>query len=233
MDAAFLHADRTRAALVHGARLAWQASPEPGVERRLLERIGGEVALATSIVRYRAGSRFGSHVHALGEEFLVLEGSFCDEHGCHPAGTYARNPPGSSHAPFSDAGCVIFVKLRQMHPADRRFVRVAAGARAWTPVGPGHEGALLHEGGGVRVTLERLHPGAWRAAAPVAGGEELFVVDGSIELPGGEAGRLEPWSWLRMPGGTAPALASPQGATCWIKRGHLRAGAAGDTVQDR
>eukprot|EP01031_Cornospumella_fuschlensis_P017192 gene17192-21020_t len=88
-----LNADRTQAALVHGHLQPWCASTEPGVERRMLERVGGEVAVASTIVRYMAGSRFAAHRHDLGEEFMVLEGTFSDEHGHYPVGTYVRNPP--------------------------------------------------------------------------------------------------------------------------------------------
>ena len=78
-----------------------------GVERRMLDRIGDEVARATSIVRYAAGSRFSPHTHGGGEEFLVLDGVFQDEHGDYPAGSYVRNPPTSRHTPGSrpDAPC--------------------------------------------------------------------------------------------------------------------------------
>ena len=153
--------DRSRVALVHGGSAPWVASPESGVERRLLERIGGEVALATSIVRYAAGSRFAEHVHGLGEEFLVLEGVFSDAAGDYPVGTYVRNPPGSRHAPFSVGGCVIFVKLRQMHPAETRAVRCFEAGRAWQFTGSlGRLRALLFDTGGVVVTLQRLAAGA-------------------------------------------------------------------------
>ncbi len=46
----------------------------------------------------------------------MLEGVFSDESGDYPAGTYIMNPPGSSHAPFSDSGCTLFVKLRHLGP---------------------------------------------------------------------------------------------------------------------
>lgn len=85
----------------------------------------GEVARATSIVRYSPGSRFSPHEHGGGEEFLVLEGVFSDEHGDDGPGTYVRNPVGSAHAPFSAAGCTILVKLRQMDPADQSRPAVA------------------------------------------------------------------------------------------------------------
>jgi hypothetical protein len=61
----------------------------------MLDRIGDEVARATSIVRYAPASHFSPHVHDGGEEFLVLEGTFQDEHGDYPVGSYVRNPPTS------------------------------------------------------------------------------------------------------------------------------------------
>ena len=94
--------------------LPWIPSPELGVERRMLERHGSEIAKATSVVRYQAGSRFQAHHHALGEEIFVLDGVFSDETGDYPAGTYIMNPPGSSHTPFSESGCTLFVKLRHL-----------------------------------------------------------------------------------------------------------------------
>jgi anti-sigma factor ChrR (cupin superfamily) len=87
-----LNADFTKRAVVHGAMMPWQASPIPGVERRMLDRVGDEVARATTIVRYAPNSQFSPHTHGGGEEFLVLEGVFQDEHGDYPVGTYVRNP---------------------------------------------------------------------------------------------------------------------------------------------
>src|SRR4029453_8145250 len=114
-----LNADFSQRAVVHAAMLEWTRSPIAGVERRMLDRIGGEVARATSIVRYAPGSRFSRHTHSGGEEFFVLEGVFQDERGDYPAGSEVRNPPDSSHTPGSRPGCVIFVKLRQFDPDDR------------------------------------------------------------------------------------------------------------------
>src|SRR5262249_54084446 len=119
-----LNADFSKRAVVHAAAVDWKASPVPGVERRMLDRIGDEVARATSIVRYAPRSYFPPHVHGGGEEFLVLEGEFQDEHGVFPAGSYVRNPPQSRHTPGSTPGCVLFVKLWQFYPADRKHVVV-------------------------------------------------------------------------------------------------------------
>src|SRR5215467_2422326 len=123
-----LNADFSQRVAMHAARLPWVASPIVGVDRRMLDRIGGEVARATSIVRYAPASRFSAHTHDGGEEFFVLEGVFQDEHGDYPAGSYIRNPPTSRHTPGSAPGCVLFVKLWQFDLRDRARVRVEAGA---------------------------------------------------------------------------------------------------------
>ena len=104
-----INSDFSKQAIVHSDRLEWLPSPMPGVERRMLDRIGDEVARATSIVRYAPNSKFSAHVHGGGEEFFVLDGVFQDEHGDYPVGSYVRNPPQSSHTPSSDLGCTIFV----------------------------------------------------------------------------------------------------------------------------
>ncbi len=128
-----LNADFSQRAAIHAARLAWTPSPIAGVERRMLDRIGDEVARATSIVRYAPLSHFSAHTHGGGEEFIVLEGVFQDEHGDFPAGSYVRNPPTSHHTPGSAPGCVLFVKLWQFDPADRTQVRIDTGNRPYLP----------------------------------------------------------------------------------------------------
>eukprot|EP00797_Seminavis_robusta_P017133 Sro2559_g331280.1 Factor ChrR (124) ;mRNA; f:12829-13200 len=81
----------------------------------MLDRVGEEKARATTIVEYSPNSKFPKHTHIGGEEFLVLKGTFKDQHGAFPAGTYVRNPIGSEHAPWVDGdGCTIMVKLLQV-----------------------------------------------------------------------------------------------------------------------
>ena len=125
-----INADFSQRASVH-ADTDWVPSPMPGVDRRMLDRIGDEVARATSIVRYAPGSAFSAHTHTGGEEFLVLEGVFQDEHGDYPAGTYVRNPPTTAHTPSSEPGCTIFVKLWQFDMEDRNQFSVDLEAAAY------------------------------------------------------------------------------------------------------
>ena len=220
MDAMQINADRSRPALESGAELPWRASPEPGVMRKVLERNGGEVALATSIVRYEAGSRFASHRHDAGEEFLVLEGVFSDACGDYASGTYVHNPPGSSHAPFSESGCVIFVKLRQMTADESDRVVVSPEHQQWLPTEQG-ERAELYRSARTRVGLERLPAGTRRLIGAWAGGEEAFLITGEAMTLTEPSQTLLPWSWLRRTPSDALAIHMRTPVTLWVKQGHL------------
>jgi quercetin dioxygenase-like cupin family protein len=215
-----LHSDFAKRAVVHAAKLEWLASPMAGVERRMLDRVGGEVARATTVVRYAPGSHFSPHVHEGGEEFLVLDGVFQDEHGDFPAGSYIRNPPQSRHTPRSEPGCVILVKLRQFDAGDRTHVRIDTSKMAYVTLAarPNVEIMPLFRDHREDVRLERW-PGNTPIDLSLPAGGEFFVLDGAFE-EGGET--FDPLSWLRMPAGTRlKATAGSSGCRLWVKTDHL------------
>lgn len=109
-----INADFSHQASVTADEHQWIKSPQKGVERVMLDRIGAEKARATSLVRYAPNSYFPHHLHPSGEEILVLSGTFSADDDDYPAGWYLRNPPTSGHQPHSSEGAIIFVKLRQM-----------------------------------------------------------------------------------------------------------------------
>lgn len=212
-----LNADFAQRVLVRSDSLDWTASPMPGVDRRMLDRIGDEVARATSIVRYAPGSQFSAHTHTGGEEFIVLEGVFQDEHGDYPAGTYVRNPPTTAHTPGAAEGCTIFVKLWQFDPDDRTQFRMDM-ASDLTEVAPGITAKTLHKDPREHVRYVALAPGATLAEAP-SGGAEVLVIKGALRESGDT---LNKGDWLRLPEGAPLSLTgSDEGAAVWIKTGHL------------
>lgn len=198
--------------------LPWTGSPEPGVKRRLLERVGAEVARATSIVRYEPGARFPAHAHDLGEEIFVLDGIFSDETGDYPAGTYIMNPPGSAHAPFSEFGCTLFVKLRHLGPEQTEREVVDTNVAPWLQgLVPGlHVMPLMRQGTG--STLVRWAPQTYFSAHRHYGGEEIFVVSGVFE---DEHGIYPQGSWIRSPHMSLHQPFSKEGCTIFVKTGHL------------
>jgi anti-sigma factor ChrR (cupin superfamily) len=207
--------DLAKPVIVHGSQQQWIPSPAPGVERRMLFRIGEEKARATSIVRYAPRSSFAAHVHAGGEEFLVLEGVFQDGEGNYPAGTYVRNPPGTSHAPAAKDGATIFVRLWQFRADDRAQTVRRPGEGQRVAARPGGDTALVlfadeHE----EVRLERWHAET-RVMVQNPDGLEFLLVEGSLSV-NGEA--LEPQDWGRLPAGTdLTADVGWDGATVWMK----------------
>lgn len=215
-----INVDFDRRVLVHADALDWQASPMPGVERRMLDRIGDEVARATTIVRFAPESKFSPHTHTGGEEFLVLEGVFQDEHGDFPAGSYIRNPPTTRHTPKSDAGCVIFVKLWQYDMDDRTQVMIDMNKNTSVNAA-GRDGVAVMPL--FSDKCETVMMETWDAGAAVEidlpQGGEFLVLDGGFN---DGVDDLRRHSWLRLPvHSKLSAIAGIDGAKVWIKTGHL------------
>lgn len=214
------NADFALRVLLHANAIPWTPSPTAGVDRRMLDRIGTEVARATSLVRYAPGSAFPPHAHGGGEEFIVVDGIFQDEHGDYPAGTYVRNPPGTSHRPGSQPGCTIFVKLWQFDPDDCQQLAIDMDSAAMTGIAgrTGASGATLFRNHREEVRIEHWAPEA-RVAFDAPDGAELLVLAGNCSESGEAMERL---SWLRVPSqGRIDAAAGPEGARVWIKLGNV------------
>ncbi len=216
-----LNADFDQRAVIRPDDYQWVPSPMPGVERMMLDRIGDEVARATSLVRYAPNSTFSPHTHGGGEEFLVLDGEFGDEHELYPAGTYVRNPIGTSHSPrVGEQGCTIFVKLHQFDAEDRRQFAVDTNSVTWEPGSiPGVEMIVLHEFGSERVELVRIAADTQFPMHAHEGGEEILVLDGTLW---DEEGEYPAGSWVRNPDGSEHApYSKSDGALLYVKFGHL------------
>ncbi len=232
-----INADFAQPVFIKTQQLDWVPSPMAGVDRRMLDRVGDEVARATSIVRYAENSAFARHTHSGGEEFIVLDGVFSDEHGDYPAGTYVRNPVGTNHVPHSTDGCTIFVKLWQFDPDDQEQMTLDLNGLVHTPdpLRAGVRTAMLADRDYEQVVSEQWDGNAAHRLSE-AGGFELLVIDGHIGVGGETYGRHD---WIRLPGGGAVAdsaadnaadsaadngvqiTAGADGAHVWIKRGHL------------
>jgi anti-sigma factor ChrR (cupin superfamily) len=217
-----VNADFTRRVVVATDQLPWLPSPQKGVERRLLDRLGGEIARATSLVRFAPDSSFPAHAHALGEELFVLSGAFSDERGDYGEGTYIRNPPRSRHAPRTAQGCIALVKSRQMKSTEAKRVVLDTAKATWKLADPAGLIRLplhLAPDTGESVTLEQMLPGAQLIETDRPRGDEIFVLSGELS---DRHGSYVAGTWIRNPAGSRSGLGSSNGATYWAKRGHLR-----------
>lgn len=74
---------------------------------RPLHAVGSE---GTALVLWPRGERFVPHQHWGGEEIFVVDGTFLDEHGTYPRGTWLLSPHRSTHHPYVEDETLIFVK---------------------------------------------------------------------------------------------------------------------------
>ncbi|TDJ08638.1 MAG: anti-sigma factor [Deltaproteobacteria bacterium] len=215
-----INGDLSQSVVMHTSSMEWLPSPSGSVLRKRVHLVGGaEAGQVTSVVRYLENSSFAAHDHPEGEEILVLDGVFSDEHGDWPAGSYLLNPEGFRHAPFSKPGCLIFVKLRQYGGRGRRHVALCTHELPWKS-GPhaGIELKLLYSEAGFpdEMRLERWAPGATPGTVSYEGGAEILVLRGRLE---DEQGSYDKLSWLRLPAGATHTPVSPNGCELYLKTG--------------
>lgn len=196
----------------------WEASPMDGVWRKPLAREATEHGHTTSVVRFEPDSYFSPHTHPMGEEILVLEGVFSDEHGDYPAGSYLRHPPGSTHKPFSKEGCVLFVKLDQFNADDTETIRIDTRSNDWLPGEGKLEVMPLYENDFESVALMKYPANTKIDSHRHFGGEEIFVISGTLK---DEWGAYPAGIWMRSPHNSEHCPYVEDETIIWIKTGHL------------
>ena len=216
-----LNSDFTIRTVIEPKDYHWVESPMPGVSRMMLDRIGDEVARATSLVKYESDSVFSSHVHGGGEEILVLDGTFGDEHSLYPAGTYIRNPIGTSHTPaVGSDGALIFVKLHQFDSGDVEQFVINTPDQSFRPgLVEGLSVLPLHQYKSEQVALVRWAPDTQFNTHRHWGGEEILVLEGTFY---DEHGEYPKGTWIRSPHMSQHTpFTRSDGALIYVKTGHL------------
>lgn len=213
-----LNMDFSQFVAVDTSSIDWVPSPAPGVWRKPLAREEAERGHATSIVKYDAGASFKGHNHPLGEEILVLEGTFSDETGNFHAGTYFRNPKGFIHAPFSKDGCTILVKLHQIKAEDTTRLAIETDKVDWEKRDNGTRKLQLHRFGSENVILFEAPAGIQAPLHTHDKGEEVYVIKGCYQ---DSFGKFSAGTWVRIPPGSEHAPEFMEDTLLWIKYGHL------------
>lgn len=217
-----INANREQAVVIDTAAMSWTASPQSGVERKVLESLDADTERVTTIVRFAPNSYFPAHTHGGGEEFLVLEGVFSDASGDYPAGHYVRNPPGTTHQPFTREGCTIMVKLWQFGEGDQAKVKIDTRAAPWYPgLVEGLSVLPLHTYDGVNTALVRWQPNTRFTQHTHPGGEEILVLEGIFR---DELGEYPSGTWLRNPRWSQHTpFTGAEGALIYVRTGHIGA----------
>ena len=219
-DESSLNGDLSQRLAIDTASMEWTPSPGGHVLRKRLHRVGPpESGQVTSIVQYLPGATFPGHDHPEGEEILVLEGVFSDEHGDWPAGTYLLNPEGFHHAPFSKEGCLLFVKLRQFPGTDREHVAIQTRDMGWRPSVRKTSSWKKLYAQEPYTDFSRLE--LWESPEEMGQinfpqGAELLVLNGSFSDAEGD---YPTHNWLRIPRGGSITPTSKDPCELYIKEG--------------
>jgi len=216
-----INADFNKRVVITPEQYQWVESPMAGVTRMMLDRIGDEIAKATSIVKYEPNSTFSAHTHGGGEEFFVLSGVFEDEHGSYGPGTYVRNPIGTSHTPkVGSQGAVIFVKLQQFDPRDKQQKVIDSRQASWQQgLVDGLQVLPLHDFEHEHIALVRWAPNTQFNEHKHWGGEEILVLEGTFY---DEHGAYPKGTWIRSPHHSQHRpFTKADGALIYVKTGHL------------
>ncbi|MBD3586331.1 DUF4437 domain-containing protein [Salinimonas sp. HHU 13199] len=215
-----LNQNYSQSVMINTQQLEWETSPARNVWRKKLEREAEESGKATSLVKYGEGASFSTHTHPAGEEIFVITGTFSDESGDYPAGSYLRNPAKSKHAPFSDAGCELFVKLCYFAPGDVRSVRIDSNVAGWQQGMTNAQKILPVHQFNEEITqlIELDNDASWHPVIPDNGFEAL-ILSGELREQGKKIPAL---SWLRRPAGKDPRFTVENGPVrILLKTGHL------------
>ncbi|UTM60270.1 cupin domain-containing protein [Photobacterium sp. CCB-ST2H9] len=220
-DAPFqpINMDRNQRVVINTLAQDWTPSPASGVWRIQLEREAAEAGQVTSIVRYEPDTHFSSHYHPNGEEIFVVNGIFEDEFGTYPAGTYLRNPARTRHAPASQSGCMLYVKLNMFPEGDQETLRIDTHNARWQPGHYTGQSVLpLHGFGSDKTIMIQWQAGASLPKQIYESGLELFILAGSFQ---DEWGEYRQGYWLRTPPGSYHHPATQEGCLLLVKTGHF------------
>lgn len=197
----------------------WSDTGMPGIRYKLLEACTRPYPRRTLLLDCQPGSIIDADDIQLETEFLVLRGQVTDDSGTYSAGTYVRNPIGTSYA-NSETGCRLFLKLSQIHEEDQgRRVIDTRDHESWLP-GPSEHTRVfpLHVWGTESVILVR-----WDSVDSIKPtlnpvGEEIFVVRGTLRDAEGEYPRD---SWIRNPAVAWQEWSAERGTLVYYKTGHF------------
>lgn len=229
-----VNADLEERAVVETAAMSWSPSPWiPGINRKFLDRYGnGQFVPSTSVVSFESGVRDPYHAHPHGEEYFVLSGTFTDHTGDYLPGFYVRHPMRWCHAPYVDVrnqDAVVWVKVSQVAEEGEPIIVTDTcdpDLPAWQDRAclSGRIRALpLYASArtGERVWIELWEPGTEDAVLQPPGGEEVFVISGSLT----DDGVVRPGlTWIRNPArgeGASWRRSTAVGCKLLMKSGHM------------
>ena len=223
ISGAEVNADPKQVAAMDTNGMQWEPAGQPGAWKKVLERVvDAKKGRETALVRLDAGVRLPDELLSERVETFVIEGDYSDGHGEYGAHTFIRNPEGTSQAPSTRNGCVLYVKRRvPIRSGAARFV-IDAKTAQWMAFP--HRGAdVLHlypNADGIETgRIGNVHPHRKIPSHDHSIGEETFVLRGCLA---DEYTAYTPGMWFRMPCGVPHApFTEAAGCMMLIREGDL------------
>ncbi len=216
-----VHDDFNKRIVVKPNDYSWTSLSIPGIQHMTLDRIGGKLNCATTLVRYTQDSGIPENIHYGDLEFFVLDGTLTDEHGEYSSGAYVRNPKGTCSPPSIAAkGSTLFMKSHPFPKNDKQHTVIDTEKATWRPgVVEGLQVMPLHEYEGEHVALVRWAPHTQFNLHSHRGGEEILVLEGVFY---DEYDCYPTGTWIRSPHlSRHTPFTKEEGALIYVKVGHL------------
>ena len=182
-----MNSDYEQKALIDTNTIQWQETQVKNVFKKILAIKDKE---ETSFIKLNEGSVLNQEQKINSVEIFVLEGTYINEYGEYPQGTYLRLPEENEALVKSDKACVIFRKTNFF--TDKQKIIIDTNTTLWLQGQGNLEVMPLYE----QTALVKWPKGERFIPHKHWGGEEIIVLKGVFM---DEYGEYPKGSWIRSP----------------------------------
>ena len=214
-----LNMDFSKRVVIDTNKVPWQPTGIPGVTVKPLALEDSESGHLTAMLRYQDESVYTRKELSMGEELLILAGTFTAASGDYATGTYYRNPSSMMQIPFSQRGCVMFAKMNQVQRTDSEKIVRNVYTTDWLGADNGIKMQILNQHAAEQTLMVKWPKNYSGAGESNITGAEVFVISGELI---DDNGRYPAGTWLRSPSAPFNNAYTETETVAFIKYGHLR-----------
>ena len=204
-----MNSDYEQKALIDTNTIQWQETQVKNVFKKILAIKDKE---ETSFIKLNEGSVLNQEQKINSVEIFVLEGTYINEYGEYPQGTYLRLPEENEALVKSDKDCVIFRKTNFF--TDKQKIIIDTNTTLWLQGQGNLEVMPLYE----QTALVKWPKGERFIPHKHWGGEEIIVLKGVFM---DEYGEYPKGSWIRSPHLSEHFPYVNEETIIFVKTGHM------------
>ena len=204
-----MNSDYEQKVLIDTNTIQWQETQVKNVFKKILAIKDKE---ETSLIKLNEGSVLNQEQKINSVEIFVLEGTYINEYGEYPQGTYLRLPEENEALVKSDKACVIFRKTNFF--TDKQKIIIDTNTTLWLQGQGNLEVMPLYE----QTALVKWPKGERFIPHKHWGGEEIIVLKGVFM---DEYGEYPKGSWIRSPHLSEHFPYVNEETIIFVKTGHM------------